>query len=165
MHRAGGASFRVAPVSSTLGLAIHMNLLVRRLEPEDLFHAQALWRATPGIGLSSADEIEALSRFLQRNPGMSFVAERMGQLIGTVLCGHDGRRGFVHHLVVAQDARRAGLGQRLLRCGLDALKTEGIEKCHLLVFDNNPEGLAFWRSLPAAERSELVVFSLNTGAA
>ncbi len=83
-------------------------------------------------------------------------------MIGTILCGHDGRRGLIHHLVVAPDCRRRGLGRTLLRRGLGALHDAGIDKCHLLVFGSNDAGLAFWRSVGASERRELALFSLPT---
>jgi ribosomal protein S18 acetylase RimI-like enzyme len=93
---------------------------------------------------------------------LSFVATLNGVVTGTILCGHDGRRGLIHHLVVAPDCRRRGLGRTLLRRGLGALHDAGIEKCHLLVFGSNDAGLAFWRSVGASERRELALFSLPT---
>jgi ribosomal protein S18 acetylase RimI-like enzyme len=124
--------------------------------------AIALWRSTPGVGLSEADGREAVERFLARNPGLSFVAVDAGHVIGTVLCGHDGRRGLIHHLLVAPAARRRGLATRLLRAALEALRAQGVDKCHLLVFRDNAEGLAFWRAAKAIERTELAVFSVST---
>jgi N-acetylglutamate synthase len=124
--------------------------------------ARALWEATPGVGLSAADERDPIERFLGRNPGLSFVAALEGRVIGTILCGHDGRRGLIHHLVVAPDSRRRGLGRTLLQRGLGALRDAGIDKCHLLVFGSNDAGLAFWRAIGADERRELALFSLPT---
>lgn len=83
-------------------------------------------------------------------------------MVGTILCGHDGRRGLIHHLVTAQSHRRQGAGRALLRAGLQALRGCGIDKCHLLVFRSNIEGLAFWRAVSAQERTELALFSLAT---
>jgi ribosomal protein S18 acetylase RimI-like enzyme len=136
--------------------------LIRPFEPADHAAARALWLATPGVGLSAADELAPVTRFLRRNPGLSFVAVAGGQVVGTVLCGHDGRRGLIHHLVTAPDQRRRGLGRALLRAGLQALATEGIDKCHLLVFRDNADGLAFWRAVAATERHEMALFSLAT---
>jgi putative acetyltransferase len=69
-----------------------------------------------------------------------------------------------HHLVVHPGHRHLGIGRSLLQAGTLALAREHIEKCHLLVFRRNPEGIAFWRSVSAAERSELVLFSVSTQA-
>ena len=121
-----------------------------------------LWKSTPGVGLSSADEKEPIEGFLARNPGLSFVAEHEGMIVGTILCGHDGRRGLIHHLVTSASFRRRGLGRLLLRAGLQALRADGIEKCHLLVFQSNESGLAFWRSVSATERKEMALFSIST---
>ncbi|MBK1714743.1 GNAT family N-acetyltransferase [Rubrivivax gelatinosus] len=126
--------------------------------------ALALWRDTPGVGLSDADRPEALAAFVRRNPGLSFVAFDGPALVGTILCGHDGRRGLIHHLTVAATARRRGLGRALLHAGLQALATEGIGKCHLLVFADNAEGQAFWRRMQAVERQELKLLSIATTA-
>ncbi len=126
--------------------------------------ARALWVRLEGVGLSGADEPHALAAFLARNPGLSFVAQQGGDLVGTVLCGHDGRRGLIHHLAVAAEHQRQGLGRRLLDRGLAALSAAGIEKCHLLVFRSNAAGLAFWRAVGADERVSIALFSLATAA-
>jgi putative acetyltransferase len=135
---------------------------VRPFMPADYEAACALWQATPGLGRSDADEREPLLRFLARNPGCSFIAMHDAELVGTVLCGHDGRRGLVHHLVTAASMRRRGVGRRLLQAGLDALAAAGIRKCHLLVFRDNPDGLAFWRAVRATERTEMALLSMPT---
>ncbi|WP_310736913.1 MULTISPECIES: GNAT family N-acetyltransferase [unclassified Rubrivivax] len=124
--------------------------------------ALALWRSIPGIGLSKADEPAALAAFLRRNPGLSFVALDGGELVGTLLCGHDGRRGLIHHLAVAPARRRRGLGRALLDAALAALQAQGIDKCHLMVFADNAEGLAFWRRQQAVDRVELALLSIAT---
>lgn len=124
--------------------------------------ALALWQATPGVGLSEADGREAIGRFLQRNPGTSFVARADGRLVATLLCGHDGRRGLLHHLVVHPASRRRGLGAQLVRHALQALAGQGIGKCHLMVFRDNAEGRAFWAGIGADERVTLSLYSLGT---
>lgn len=124
--------------------------------------ARALWARTDGVGLSAADEVEPLGRYLARNPRTSFVAIQGGALVGTLLCGHDGRRGLLHHLAVADHCRRSGLGRRLVDAGLQALRDDGIQKCHLMVFADNPGGLAFWAAIGAQRRVELQLLSLST---
>lgn len=139
-----------------------MSTLLRPFHLSDHPAAIALWRSTPGVGLSDADEREPMERFLARNPGLSVVAVDGPHLLGTLLCGHDGRRGLIHHLVVSPAARRQGLGRRMLAAGLQALRAQGIAKCHLLVFRDNREGLAFWRAVSAVQRVELELFSVST---
>jgi N-acetylglutamate synthase len=136
-------------------------LKIRTFEPSDYRAARALWERTEGVGLSAADEPEAIRTYLKRNPGMSFVVVD-GELVGTVLCGHDGRRGLIHHLVTAPGHRRRGIGTALLRHGLEALRREGIDKCHLLVYRSNEAGLSFWRKVGAEERASLAIFSIAT---
>jgi ribosomal protein S18 acetylase RimI-like enzyme len=139
-----------------------MSARIRTFLTSDYAAARALWERTPGVGLSSADEPAAIERFLQRNPGLSFVAEIEDELIGTILCGHDGRRGLIHHLATSTEARRRGIARQLLAAGLRALRGEGIEKAHLLVIRGNAEGLAFWQAVQAQERVELALFSVLT---
>jgi ribosomal protein S18 acetylase RimI-like enzyme len=134
----------------------------RAFANSDYLQARALWEGTPGVGLSDADASDAIKAFLARNPGTSFVALEGSVLVGTVLCGHDGRRGLIHHLVTAQSHRRQGIATSLLRAGLNALRGCGIDKCNLLVFCSNEDGLKFWRSVAAQERTELALFSMAT---
>ena len=115
-----------------------------------------------GIGLSEADSYEGIARFLQRNPGLSFVAVQGQELVATILCGHDGRRGLIHHLTVRQDHRLSGLGRSLVRKCLDGLRGQGIGKCHLFVYRRNAEAKAFWVRTGAEERESLSLFSLPT---
>lgn len=142
-----------------------MTGIFRPFEAADFLAARTLWETTPGVGLSDADEREPIEQFLARNPGLSFVALEEDELVGTILCGHDGRRGLIHHLVTAQSSRRRGLGRQLLFAGLRSLRAVGINKCHLLVFRDNEPGLAFWHAVSASERHELALFSISTGSA
>lgn len=143
-----------------------LNARIRPFAEAHIPAALALWRATPGVGLSAADEPAAIARYLARNPGLSLVAESEpdGQLIGTLLCGHDGRRGLIHHLVVAPGHRRQRIGERLVSAGLQGLHAQGIGKCHLMVFEDNTAAQQFWLAVGAQQRQDLRLFSLNTSA-
>lgn len=136
-----------------------MGVVVRAMTMADYGEAIALWRSCEGIGLSASDEREAIERFLARNPGHSFVARDGEVLVGALLCGHEGRRGYLHHLSVAPSHRQVGLGRELVRSALDALERAGITKCHLFVLSDNEEGLGFWRRVGWTERVELRVCS------
>jgi putative acetyltransferase len=74
----------------------------------------SLWKNCEGIGLSRADSKDSMEAYLKRNPGMSFVAIYQNEIIGAVLCGHDGRRGYLHHLAVHPDYRKQGIGRSLV---------------------------------------------------
>jgi ribosomal protein S18 acetylase RimI-like enzyme len=117
-----------------------MTVEIRSFTQSDYDQARALWEVTPGVGLSAADEPKAIASYLSRNPRTSFVAVEGELLVGTILCGHDGRRGLIHHLATATSRRRRGIARALLQAGLRALHEEGIYKCHLFVFRSNHEG-------------------------
>ena len=120
-----------------------------------------LWEETPGIGLTPADERENLASFLRRNRSLSFLALRGGEVVGTVLAGHDGRRGFLYHLCVAEVERSRGLGKRLVDTALRGLADRGIQKCHVMVFADNETGKRFWIKAGFSFRSDLGLFSKN----
>jgi N-acetylglutamate synthase len=128
---------------------------------EDYDEVFSLWRQCEGIGLSDSDSRENIQLYLKRNPGLSFGARGEGRIIGAVLAGHDGRRGYIHHLAVHPDRRRQGVGKKLVDRSLSALKEGGILKCHLFIFNTNTEGLAFWKSTGWELREDISVVSRN----
>jgi putative acetyltransferase len=136
-----------------------MSFTLTAMTIEDYDAVLALWQASAGVGLRLADEKEHIARYLARNPGLSFVAHRNGRLVGAVLCGHDGRRGYIHHLAVAASHRRQGIGRALVERSLAGLSAIGIRKCHLFVFQDNSEAIAFWQETGWFERNELLVMS------
>ena len=136
-----------------------MNLLLTEFVMKDLPAVLELWRSTEGIGLSAADRPERIESFLARNPGMSFTAWDGERLVGAVLCGHDGRRGYLHHLVVAADYRRMGIGRMILEKALNSLTAENIDKAHIFVYADNPLAQKFWQENGWYRRPELVLMS------
>jgi len=124
--------------------------------------AVSLWNRTPGMGISSADERGPMAAFLKRNPGLSFAVWSGSALVGTILCGTDGRRGFLYHLAVDSAYRRRGLGRRLVARSLAALKAAGIDKCHLFVIVENASGAAFWEASGWTLRKDILTYSKNT---
>jgi len=132
---------------------------IRPMTIADYDQVYALWQACEGVGLSATDEPQAIRAYLERNPGLSAVALDGGRVVGTVLCGHDGRRGYIHHLAVAQSHRRRGIGRALVERMLSALMAQGIQKCHLFVFGENRQAIAFWERVGFSQRVELVMMS------
>lgn len=118
---------------------------IRVMTSTDYDAVLILMQGTPGISLRDADSRDATERYLVRNPGMSFVAEAEGQLIACVMCGHDGRRGYLQHLLVLPEYRRQGIAQALTQRCLDALAQLGIHKCHLDVFKTNTRAARYWQ--------------------
>ena len=137
---------------------------LREFSMDDYLDASELWRGMPGVGLSDSDQPGAIAAFLARNPGLSFVARHGRALVGTVLCGHDGRRGHLYHVAVEPLYRRSGLARQLVQASLRALAEAGISKCHLMVYADNAQGQDFWRSVGAAERVDLSLYSMAVGA-
>ncbi len=132
-------------------------MLLRVMTIADYDRAYALWTGTPGMGLRSLDDSrEGIARFLRRNPATCFVAEEGGRLAGLLLCGHDGRRGYIYHTAVHPDFRRRGLGKALVDAALGALRAEGIMKAALVVFAANETGNAFWEAIGFETRKDLV---------
>ncbi len=126
---------------------------------EDYSELIELWKKTPGVGLSSADSPDNFKRYLKRNPGYSFTAESNGSILGAILAGHDGRRGYLYHLAVLPKWQRKGIGSTLVNKALDALKKSGIEKCHIFVFNANIDGCAFWHALGWETRKDISIMS------
>jgi len=120
----------------------------------------ALWKDCDGIGLhSDVDSKLWVGIYLARNPSLSFVAVDNGKIVGAVLCGHDGRRGYLHHLAVHKDYRQKGIGTALVEKAIEQLCEKGIRKCHTFVFCDNEEGLSFWQNKGFTERKDLKVIS------
>lgn len=136
-------------------------IAIRPMTPDDYEGVIALMAAEPTMTLRGADSREAIGRYLARNPGLSLVAEQDGRIVGCVLCGHDGRRGYLHHLIVAPARRLSGLGVALVAHALDGLAAEGIDKTHIDVFVTNAGAIAFWQRLGWQQRGDILRFSFN----
>jgi ribosomal protein S18 acetylase RimI-like enzyme len=121
----------------------------------DLPEVLELWANTEGVGLNESDNVPALGHFLQRNPGLSRIAREDQNLVAAVLCGHDGRRGFLYHLAVSPEHRRQGLGKKLVELCLASLAAQGIQKCNALVYCHNASGRRFWEQIGFRRRDDL----------
>ncbi len=136
-----------------------MGVQIRLMQAQDYDQAIQLWQSLPGLGLSGADSPKAIQAFLQHNPQTCLVAEQDNQVIGTVLGGSDGRRGYLYHLAVEAQVQKQGVGKTLVRACLDALQAQGIQKCHIFVYADNQEGQKFWQKTGWVQRNELLVMS------
>ena len=138
--------------------------MVRIMTIEDYEGVYALWKKIKGFGIRSIDDSkEGVARFLKRNPTTSVVAEKDGRIVGSILCGHDGRRGCLYHVCVDEDYRRHGIGKRMVVFAMKALKEEKINKVSLIAFTENDIGNAFWNTIGWMERLDLNYydFTLN----
>lgn len=111
---------------------------------DDYGNACALWAEVEGVEICEGDSRDEIRGFLERNPGLSRVAQVDDTFAGAVLCGHDGRRGFIYHLAVAQQFRRLRLGQKLVDECMRGLRAAGIQRAIILVARDNSLGRDFW---------------------
>ena len=112
---------------------------------QDYEKVYELWMSCKNMGFNDIDDSkEGISRFLERNPNTSFVAIENEKLIGIILGGHDGRRGYIYHLSVNENYRKNGIGSELVKNCLESFKQEKISKVALLVFKYNEVGNLFW---------------------
>ena len=129
---------------------------IRIMTINDYEQVYSLWLNTPNMGLNNLDDSkEGISKYLARNPNTCFVAEKDEKIIGVILSGHDGRRGYIHHTAVAQSEQRNGTGTALLNAVIEALEREGINKVALVVFGKNEKGNAFWEKQGFITREDL----------
>lgn len=139
--------------------------MVRAMTIEDYDEVRALWMSIKGFGIRSVDDSrEGVEAFLKRNPGSSVVAVMDGRIVGAILCGHDGRRGCLYHVCVAEDHRMRGIGKEMVVFCMNALKKERINKVSLIAFTKNDIGNAFWKQIGWTRREDLNYydFTLNT---
>jgi putative acetyltransferase len=143
--------------------ATSMKITIREMTAKDLPQAFSLWNEAEGIHLGTSDTPAEVGGFLLRNPGLSLVAVDGPTLVGAVLAGHDGRRGYLHHVAVRDEYRQRGLGRELVRRCVEALAEAGIAKCHVFVFTRNQAALDFWGRIGWTPRDDLELFSKDTG--
>ncbi len=134
-------------------------VLIRAMTKEDYEEVFAMWQITSKRALSNADRKEEIERYLERNKGLSQVAVINGRIVGTVLAGHDGRRGYIHHMAVLPEHRRKGIAKTLATTAIDKLTKEGIVKTHILTYCDNLIGQSFWSSLGFIRRSDVYDYS------
>ena len=137
---------------------------VRAMKAEDYGKVYRLWKTIKGFGIRSMDDSrDGVVRFLRRNPTTSMVAEAGGEIVGAVLCGHDGRRGCFYHVCVREDWRRQGIGKAMVVHCMNALKEEQVNKVSLIAFTANDIGNAFWNRIGWTRREDLNYydFTLN----
>ena len=131
-------------------------MTIRPLAIEDYNRVYALWMSCKNMGFNDLDDSrEGIGRFLHRNPNTCFAVAEGGELVGTILAGHDGRRGYVYHMAVAEAFRHRGIGAALVNRTLEAFRAEGIHKVALVAFKYNEPGNAFWEKMGFTLREDL----------
>ena len=139
--------------------------MVRSMTIADYEKVYALWKQIKGFAMRSVDDSkEGVERFLKRNPKTSVVAIEDGNVVGAILCGHDGRRGCMYHVCVHPAYRRRGIGKEMVVYAMKRLQEEEINKVSLIAFTSNDIGNAFWNTIGWTRRNDLNYydFTLNT---
>lgn len=138
------------------------DIQIRPMTMEDYEEVFDMWQSISGFGIRSWDDSrEGIEKFIARNPGLSVVALHDGRIIGSILCGHDGRRGCLYHVCVRQEYRMLGIGQDMVVCCKDALRKEGINKINLIAFKSNAVGNKFWQKLNWKHREDCNYYEEN----
>ncbi len=131
-----------------------MNIVPFDLEKYD--EVYALWMRTKNMGFNNVDDsFDGIKKLVMKNPLTCFMAEENGKIIGTVLAGNDGRRGYVYHLCVDENFRKQGIGKKLMDTMIDGMKKEGISKVALVVFAYNDSANAFYEKIGFIKRDDL----------
>ncbi|WP_159653271.1 GNAT family N-acetyltransferase [Vibrio atypicus] len=136
--------------------------MIREMDISDYSQVIALWSETEAMLLREADSRENIGRYLTRNPGLSFVALDGEVVVGAILVGTDGRRGYVQHLAVDSRCRGKGIGAKLISQAVTALEDIGIAKTHLFVANENLNAQSFYEKLGWFPRDEVRMYSFNS---
>ncbi|WP_411958990.1 GNAT family N-acetyltransferase [Pseudomonas sp. s4] len=134
-------------------------LTIRIMTIDDYDAVIDLMKQTPGISVRDADSRESTSRYLERNPSMSLVAESGAMVVGCIMGGHDGRKGYLQHLIVLSEYRRQGIANALVEHCLLALEAQGIRKFHVDVLKTNPTAAGYWQAQGWQLRSDIDRYS------
>lgn len=130
---------------------------IELMKIDDYEQVWNLWINIKGMGLNNLDDSkEGIERFLKRNPTTCFVARENDKIIGVIMAGHDGRRGFIYHTAVLEEKRKQGVAGELLATAMKALQKEDIKKVALVVFDKNEIGNSFWEKAGFSVRKDLI---------
>lgn len=135
------------------------SVTIQPMTTEDVSEVLALWEGIEGLILTATDNVEDLSCYFQHNPGLSQVAIHDESVVGAVLCGHDGRRGYLHHLAVTAEYQKQGIGRALVRECMSKLRNVGIRQCNLFLIADNADGRRFWENDGWSEWPEIRLMS------
>lgn len=137
-------------------------IAIKIMTLEDYDSVYDLWLHTPGMGLNTTDDSrEGIAQYLRKNPASCFVAQADKRIVGVIMAGHDGRRGYIYHTAVLPAYRNSGIAKQLVQHAMDALEAEGIHKVALVAFEQNHLGNDFWEHIGFTRRDDLVYRNKN----
>lgn len=130
---------------------------IRKMTIKDYDEIYSLWISCVGMGLNSLDDTkEGIAKFLERNPETCFVALIGNKVVGAIMVGTDGRRGYIYHTAVHPDFRKQGIAKALVDTALFAVESLGINKVALVVFGRNTDGNEFWEKMGFTTREDII---------
>lgn len=133
------------------------NIRIRKMLISDYDAVYSLWISCKGMGLNNLDDSkDGIDRFLNRNPDTCLIAEINDSIVGVIIAGDDGRRGYIYHTAVDSEFRHRGIGGMLVSAVMEALKRHGVNKVALVVFERNSDGNAFWEKCGFTIRNDLI---------
>ena len=138
-----------------------INIKIQTVLSGDLEELTGFWRTIDGVGLGQGDDLKSLEQFIRRNPHTCLLIRDEGKVVGSVLGGFDGRRGYIYHLAVSPERRRQGMGRLLMNVVCRELEKQGAHKIHLFVFNGNHDAIGFYQRLGWDRRSDIQVMSSN----
>lgn len=136
-----------------------MDFLYSFMRNEDFEEIYKFWSSIQGLNLNKADEKESINTYLLHNPNQSYVCKLSNKIIGTIMCGNDGRRAFIYHLAVLPEYRRKGIATELVRLAIDMQKQLGIDKCAIFILNENVYGKNFWSNVGFSKVQEAEVMA------
>ena len=132
-------------------------MYLRKMKIEDYDNVYSLWMSCVGMGLNNLDDSkEGIEKFLNRNPDTCLIALELDQIIGVIMVGSDGRRGYIYHTAVHPNYRNQGIGKALVDAALDSIIGLGINKVALVVFERNKVVNEFWEKMGFTSRNDLI---------
>ena len=136
---------------------VEVDMSIRLMTIDDYEKVYELWMSCVGMGLNNLDDSkEGIDKFLQRNPDTCFVAEIENVIVGVIIVGSNGRRGYAYHTAVNPQYRKQSIAKSLVDTAMNALQKTGINKAALVVFDRNEIGNGFWEKMGFTVRNDLI---------
>ncbi|TMI16828.1 GNAT family acetyltransferase [Candidatus Bathyarchaeota archaeon] len=129
---------------------------IREFRIEDYPMVRDLWQ-TAGLILRPGDELEDVKLKLQRDADLFLVAEQDDEILGSVIGGWDGRRGWIYHLAVRPEHQRKGIGIGLVREVERRLVAKGAKKVNAQVYKWNERSSEFFKAIGYDAQPDLIM--------
>ena len=121
---------------------------LRVMAIQDYEKIKALWKSIDGFYIRSIDDsLEGMQKFLAKNPHTNVVALQNDEIIGTILCGYDGRCAYFYHVCVKKEYRHKKIGKSMVDFVIKSLEKEGATHINLVAFKTNEVGNLFWHEV------------------